>query len=65
MFDHLSYLLENSGIGLGERPRSLDGCPQLRARLGPTWASYRSLSPKQNRTQTWDTEAQTALTPTH
>lgn len=23
MFDHLSYLLENSGIGLGENPPSL------------------------------------------
>lgn len=22
MFDHLSYLLENSGIGLGENPRA-------------------------------------------
>jgi hypothetical protein len=22
MFDHLSYLLENSGIGLGEKPRA-------------------------------------------
>lgn len=27
MFDHLSYLLENSGIGLGEDPRLPPGRP--------------------------------------
>lgn len=28
MFDHLSYLLENSGIGLGERPGAKDPPPE-------------------------------------
>lgn len=29
MFDHLGYLLENSGIGLGETPQTLLGLPPV------------------------------------
>lgn len=63
MFDHLSYLLENSGIGLGEISHGLDSYPQLHNKFEASLSYMRlclqnSTKPKKNQ----DTVAQTTLT---